>query len=88
MSCEPLLGSIRFDARAWEHLPDWVICGGESGPGARPMDEDWVRDLRDQCVAAGIPFFYKQKLVNGRKVSMPMLDGRTWDEMPKEAICS
>ena len=61
---------------------DWVICGGESGPGARPMDEDWVRDLRDQCRAAGVSFFYKQKLVNGRKISMPMLDGRTWQEFP------
>jgi protein gp37 len=39
---------------------DWVICGGESGPGARPMHPDWVRDLRDQCVAAGVPFHFKQ----------------------------
>ena len=39
---------------------DWVICGGESGPGARPMHPDWARSLRDQCVAAGVPFFFKQ----------------------------
>jgi protein gp37 len=64
------------------HSLDWVIAGSESGPGARPMDEDWVRDLRDQCQTAGVSFFYKQKLVNGRKVSTPMLDGRTWRQFP------
>ena len=62
---------------------DWVIVGGESGPGARPMDADWVRDIRDQCLAAGTPFFFKQwggifKKRNGR-----LLDGRTWDETPE-----
>ena len=62
---------------------DWVICGSESGPGARPMDEDWVRSLRDQCVAAGILFFYKQNVVDGKKVSCPELDGRQWREMPE-----
>ena len=61
---------------------DWVIVGGESGPGARPMDPEWVRDIRDQCVAAGVPFFFKgwggvNKWKLGRE-----LDGRTWDEMP------
>jgi protein gp37 len=61
----------------------WVICGSESGPGARPMDEDWVRDLRDQCQTAGVSFFYKQQIVNGHKVSMPTLDGRTWQEFPR-----
>lgn len=54
---------------------DWVICGAESGPGARPFQEDWARSLRDQCQAAGVPFFYKQKIVNGRKVETPALDG-------------
>jgi protein gp37 len=55
-SCEPMLGPIKLgDAR-----PDWVICGGESGPNARMMDPDWARSLRDQCAAAGIPFFMKQ----------------------------
>ena len=63
--------------------PDWVIVGSESGPGARPMDEDWVRGLRDQCQAAGVSFFYKQRIVNGRKVSMPMLDGCAWQEFPR-----
>lgn len=65
LSCEPLLGpvSIRetglsfFDTRG---VLDWVICGGESGKGARPMHPDWARDLRDECQAAGVPFFFKQ----------------------------
>ncbi|MGB9738071.1 DUF5131 family protein, partial [Chloroflexus sp.] len=57
VSCEPLLGPL-------PQLPldgiDWVIVGGESGPGARPMDPAWVRDIRDQCLAADVPFFFKQ----------------------------
>jgi protein gp37 len=83
LSCEPLL----------EPLPsldltgiDWVIAGAESGPGARPMDEDWVRDLRDRCNAAGVAFFYKQNADSrGHKLPLPLLDGRTWDEMPERA---
>jgi protein gp37 len=61
VSCEPLLSEIDFS-----HLPesgaelDWVIVGGESGPGARPMHPDWARSIRDQCQAAGVPFFFKQ----------------------------
>lgn len=61
VSCEPLLGEIDFS-----HLPesgaelDWVITGGESGPGARPMHPDWARSIRGQCQAAGVPFFFKQ----------------------------
>lgn len=66
----------------------WIVAGCESGPGARPMDEDWVRDLRDQCVDADIPFFYKQKLVNGKRVSMPELDGKVWNQYPKGVKCS
>ena len=54
----------------------WVIVGGESGHRARPMQEDWVRSIRDQCASAGVPFFYKQRLdAKGRKVSLPLLDG-------------
>lgn len=69
---------------------DWVIVGGESGNGARPMDVDWVRSLRDQCAAAGVPYFFKQ--VGGRtpKAGGRYLDGRTWDEFPQttlEATC-
>ena len=58
-SCEPLLGEL--DIRWWlARGLEWVIAGGESGPGARPMHPDWARSLRDQCRAAGVPFFFKQ----------------------------
>lgn len=63
-------------------LIDWVIAGGESGMRSRPLDLDWARSLRDQCVAAGVPFFFKQ--VGGRtsKAGGRLLDGREWNEMP------
>jgi protein gp37 len=64
---------------------DWLIAGAESGPGARPMDEDWVRSVRDQCQAAGTAFFYKQNAVRGRKIPVPLLDGRQWMEYPDVA---
>ena len=76
---EPLLGPLpQLNLRAI----DWVIVGGESGPGARPMDPAWVLDIRDQCQQAKVPFFLKQwggvrKTQTGR-----MLEGRMWDEMP------
>lgn len=79
LSLEPLLGPLsNIDLEGM----DWVIVGGESGPGARPMDPDWVRNIRDQCTKAEIPFFFKQwggvqKKKNGRE-----LDGRTWDQLP------
>ncbi len=61
---------------------DWVIVGGESGPGARPMNEEWVTQIRDRCQAEEVPFFFKQwggvqKHRAGRE-----LDGRIWDDMP------
>lgn len=62
---------------------DWVIAGAESGPGARPMDEQWVRDVKNQCVAAHVPFFYKQNVGKGKKISTPELDGRTWTQFPE-----
>jgi protein gp37 len=80
LSVEPLLAPI-------PSLPldgiDWVIVGGESGPGSRPMAGDWVREIRDRCLSQRVPFFFKQwggvwKTRTGR-----LLDGRTWDEMPK-----
>jgi protein gp37 len=83
LSVEPLLGPIPA-------LPlagiDWVIVGGESGAGARPMDPAWVRDLRDQCARAAVPFFFKQwggvrKGRTGRE-----LDGRTWDALPARPL--
>ena len=62
---------------------DWVICGCESGSHARPMHPDWARSLRDQCVAAKVPFFFKQVMVNGKLVKMPEFDGRVWHQMPE-----
>lgn len=64
---------------------DWVICGGESGQQARPMHPAWVGALRDQCVAAGVPFFFKQWGGRSPKAGGRLLDGRTWDEMPAPA---
>lgn len=79
LSVEPLIGPI-------PRLPlsgmDWVIVGGESSPGCRPMEPAWVRQIRDRCIDQDVPFFFKQwggvhKSRHGR-----LLDGRTWDEMP------
>jgi len=61
---------------------DWVIVGGESGLGARPMNPTWVTDIRDQCREAGVPFFFKQWGGVRKKKAGRVLDGRTWDEMP------
>jgi protein gp37 len=83
LSCEPLLGEIDLTGIAGVEEIDWVIAGAESGPGARPMNEDWVRSLRDQCCDAEVPFFYKQRIEGGRKVSLPELDGRVWAEFPE-----
>ncbi|HRH68830.1 MAG TPA: DUF5131 family protein [Flavobacteriales bacterium] len=60
----------------------WVVCGGESGHGYRALDEDNVRDLRDQCVDAGVAFYYKQKGGHTPKAGGRLLDGREWNEMP------
>jgi len=61
---------------------DWVIVGGESGPGARPMAIDWVRSIRDQCLDQQVPFFFKQWGGVNKKKAGRILDGRTWDQMP------
>lgn len=79
LSLEPLLGplpNLELDGI------DWVIVGGESGPGARPMDKSWVTDIRDRCHEAGVPFFFKQWGGTNKKKTGKELDGRTWDEMP------
>ena len=60
----------------------WVIAGGESGPGARPMDPAWVADVRDQCLAAKVPFFFKQWGGVQKKKAGRVLGRRTWDQMP------
>jgi protein gp37 len=81
LSLEPLLGPLQnLDL----HDIDWVIVGGESGPGARPVRREWVTDIRDQCLAADIPFFFKQWGGVRKKRSGRVLQGRTWDEMPKQ----
>jgi protein gp37 len=59
-----------------------VIVGGESGPGARRMDPEWALDIRDQCLSAGVPFFFKQWGGTRKKKTGRELEGRTWDEMP------
>jgi protein gp37 len=83
LSLEPLLGALpALDLRGI----DWVIVGGESGPGARPMRIEWVRDIRDQCHLAGVPFFFKQWGGTNRKKTGRLLDGRTWDEMPMASL--
>jgi protein gp37 len=79
LSIEPLLGPIR---RLKLHGINWVIVGGESGPGARPMDKEWVIDIRDQCVRCDVAFFFKQWGGVFKKRTGRELDGRTWDEMP------
>ncbi len=79
LSVEPLLGPIPRLPLKGLH---WVIVGGESGPGARPMKAEWVRELRDQCVSKQIPFFFKQWGGINKKRTGRVLDGRTWDQMP------
>jgi protein gp37 len=79
LSAEPLLGSLGgLDLAGIQ----WVIVGGESGPGARPMDPDWVRQLRETCVAQRVPFFFKQWGGTRKKQAGRALDGRTWDDLP------
>lgn len=80
LSLEPLLGplpDLNLDGI------DWVIVGGESGPKARPMAAEWVRDLRDQALRAGVPFFFKQWGGKNKKAAGRDLDGRTWDQLPE-----
>jgi protein gp37 len=80
LSLEPLLGPLPdLNLRG----VDWVIVGGESGPKARPMELSWVTNIRDQCLNAKVPFFFKQWGGVNKKKSGRLLDGRTWDEMPK-----
>ncbi len=89
LSVEPLLERLHgFDARGIS----WVIVGGESGVRARPMDAEWVREIRDHCISVEVPFFFKQwgtwapqpdgHVRVGKKAAGRVLDGRTWDELP------
>jgi protein gp37 len=80
LSLEPLLGPLsRLDLRSI----DWAIVGGESGPKARPMSPSWVVEIREQCKAARVPFFFKQWGGKNKKKAGRVLEGRTWDEMPR-----
>jgi len=80
VSFEPLLGPVH--ALDLEGI-DWVIVGGESGPKARRMDPAWVRGIRDQCLLADVPFFFKQWGGVVKKKTGRILDGRTWDQLPE-----
>lgn len=79
LSVEPLLGPIRRLPLKGIH---WVIVGGESGPGARPLLEEWVVQIRDRCLEYRVPFFFKQWGGVQKSRAGRLLDGRTWDEMP------
>lgn len=80
LSIEPLLGPlVDLDLSSM----DWAIVGGESGPGSRPMEADWVRDVRDQCAVAAVPFFFKQWGGTNKKKAGRELDGQTYDAMPE-----
>jgi protein gp37 len=79
LSVEPLLEDLGTVDLTNIH---WVILGGESGHRARPLQPEWVTSLRDQCAAAGVPFFFKQWGGRQKKKNGRLLDGRTWDEMP------
>jgi protein gp37 len=82
LSVEPLLGPLQgLDLRGI----DWVIVGGESGPGARPIDVKWVRDIRDRGANERVAFHFKQWGGVNKKRTGRVLDGRTWDQMPNIA---
>ena len=97
ISVEPMLGELNINsylkslrvyngpgmADGISRGIDWVICGCESGPNRRTMELDRARSLRDQCQAAGVPFFLKQAVIDGKFKKMPELDGKVWDEKPK-----
>jgi len=102
VSVEPMLGEIDItdylqpewvdDPKRKPSRLDWVICGGESGPNARPCHPDWVRSLRDQCVAAGVPFFFKQwgdwLPLHNLLVNVPSIKGKLWYNFdPDTTVC-
>ena len=80
LSYEPALSPLAGADLSGIH---WLICGSESGHGARPMDETWARDIKNQCVQEGVAFFLKQYATStGKKIPLPELDGHTWEQMP------
>ncbi len=82
LSLEPLLGSL---GKLNLCGIDWAIVGGESGPGARPLNAEWVTEIRDQCLRSGVAFFFKQWGGVQKSKTGRTLEGRTWDQMPVEA---
>ena len=85
LSLEPLLGALpHLDLRGI----NWVIAGGESGPYARDVDVNWITEVRDQCLAANVPFFFKQWGGVRKKTTGRLLEGRTWDEMPEFTLAA
>jgi len=80
VSCEPLLGPLP-DLNL--HTIDWVIVGGESGPGSRPMKEEWALEIRDNCTHNAVPFFFKQWGGVNKKKNGRLLQGKTYDGMPR-----
>ena len=79
LSLEPLLGPL---GRIRLKGIDWVIVGGESGPKCRPVEAGWITSIRDQCIRASVPFFFKQWGGIRKKEHGRLLEGQTWDEMP------
>lgn len=79
LSLEPLLGPL---SQLNLESIDWVIVGGESGPKARPIKREWVTGIRDHCLSANVPFFFKQWGGRNKKKTGRLLDGRTWDQLP------
>lgn len=84
LSLEPLLGPLPQLSLG---KINWVIVGGESGPGARPMSKTWVTEIRDQCLSAAVPFFFKQWGGTRKKQAGRLLEGRAWDQMPQLSAC-
>jgi protein gp37 len=80
LSLEPLLGPL--PSLSLEGI-DWVVVGGESGPQARPVKAEWIRQIREKCLAEGVPFFFKQWGGRNKRAAGRVLDGRLWDDMPQ-----
>jgi len=86
VSAEPLLGPLDLrGVLSPDRGINWVIAGGESGPKARPIQPEWVRDIRDQCTAAGVAFLFKHwgGVGTAKKAAGRLLDGRLWDQYPE-----
>jgi protein gp37 len=88
LSVEPLIAPVIFKTKILKKM-GWVIVGGESGPGARPMDPKWAKSVRDQCIETGVQFFFKQWGAHnskgervGKKEAGRRLEGKTWNQFP------